>query len=144
MIHLVKLLFVSAKSLLEYTFYKGILYILYYNDLEWKFLNKVTGTKVVNLPSEYNELYIYIRVDGSKNGYVEFTPKKLMLADVSIIFNCGKSSFGDGGKRYNRSATIAISKTTVQLMEAMYSQGANYNEPDINVTGDADLFILYR
>ena len=107
-------------------------------------MNKVTGTEVVNLPSEYNELYIYIRVDGSKNGYVEFTPKKLMLADVSIIFNCGKSSFGDSGKRYNRSATIAISKTTVQLMEAMYSQGANYNEPDINVTGDADLFILYR
>ena len=78
------------------------------------------------------------------NGYVEFSPKRTMLMDDGAIFHAGKVSFGSNGRRYNRSATITVSKTTACLNEAMYSQGASYNEPDTNITNNARMFVLYR
>ena len=117
------------------------------NDkLEWKSAGQVKGTTALTLPTNYNELYIYVSIGGEVNngGYIEFSPKKIMLKDTAIHLHSGKIAIGDNAKRYNRSATIVISKTTVKINEVHYSQGVNSSTQDTNVASDSEMFVFYR
>lgn len=114
-------------------------------SLEWKSAGQITGTETLTLPTNYNELYIYVKVGNEANGgYIEFSPKKVILKDTFIAFHGGKVAVGDNGKRYSRSATISVSKTAVKFSEVHYSHGMTYNSPDTNVTDVSEMFVFYR
>ena len=116
------------------------------DSLDWKSAGQVKGTTALTLPTNYNELYIYVSIGGgdTSGGYVEFSPKKIMLKDTAINLHGGKTVIGDGAKRYSRSTTISISKTTVKISEIHYSQGTNSSTQDTNVVSDSELFVFYR
>ena len=114
------------------------------NNAEWKFAGQTVGKEVLALPTEWSELYILVSVGSTENGYVEFTPKRIILPDAGTTLFGGRVAIGDSGKRYNRGVALNITKTTVWIAEVMYSQGAGYNATDTNVTNEAQMFVYYR
>lgn len=114
-------------------------------SLEWKSAGQITGTAILTLPANYNELYICVKVGNDANGgYIEFSPKKVVLKDTGMAFHGGKIAVSDNGKRYTRTATINISKTVAKINEVHYSHGIAYSSPDTNVTDTSEMYVFYR
>ena len=138
-----KLLFTLAKSLLEYTFVKGILYIyIIINDLanvnesilqmmEWKELGILRKGNTLTLPSDFNELEIAIYTTNSSHATVMRISKK-NIDRLDYLSTCMWSQSNTDNYNYR----FSIKNNEISLNAAKTGS--------TDITSSTNAHVLYR
>ena len=97
------------------------------NSLQWKSLPSVVGTSVIDLPSEYSEFIVDIKV----NEYNSFTFSfiKNQLTDTMHPYNNGFWLNSNNGAKCG----VMVSKTQVQLNDVRLGEGQYETSSTVSV-----------
>ena len=92
----------------------------------WKLYNTITGTVEINLPTEYNELYIEISISGRIDPILSMYVPKTSLTSSSRPFRNGYYF----NSSVNGAVCSAISLTTYRTAD-LYVSGSAYNSSSL-------------
>lgn len=92
----------------------------------WKLYNTITGTVEINLPTEYNELYIEISISGRTDPIISLYVPKVSLTSYNKTFRTG---YYFNSSVHGAAAPI-ISLTTYRTAD-LYVSGSAYNSSSL-------------